>query len=124
MKAEVSQSKRLVMAKTGVLEVDPRVAMLKRELQRLVKTIVEDDDCSLEVMDRAREALCSIKDLKMKGSMSFKLRGGDSFPEEFRCPLSREMMRDPVILASGQVRVWNSDCDFVCLVRKWEKWGN
>ena len=106
MIAGISHSKRLIMAKAGVVETDPRVAELKKELQRLVRTIVEDDDCSVEVMDRAREALCSIKDLKMKRSMSLKLRGADSVPEEFRCPLSREMMRDPVILATGQVRVW------------------
>lgn len=105
------------MAKTGVLETDPRVAELKKELQRLVKSIVEDDDYSVEVMDRAREALCSIKDLKVKRSMSLKLHGPHSFPEEFRCPLSREMMRDPVILATGQTY----DRPFI---QKWLKAGN
>ena len=122
--AEISQSRHLIMAKTGVLETDPRVAELKKELQRLVKSIVEDDDYSVEVMDRAREALCSIKDLKVKRSMSLKLHGPHSFPEEFRCPLSREMMRDPVILATGQVRVW---IGMIALFGLWEntgKWGN
>jgi hypothetical protein len=26
-------------------------------------------------------------------------------PEEFKCPLSKELMRDPVVLATGQVSV-------------------
>ncbi|KAF7825862.1 U-box domain-containing protein 9 [Senna tora] len=105
------------MAKSGVVaESDPtaaRAARLKKELQRLVKSIVDDDDCSIQTIDQAKEALCVLKDLKLRkrsspspsstSSLSFKLHKSTSTcPEEFRCPLSKELMGDPVILASGQ----------------------
>ncbi|RZB41174.1 U-box domain-containing protein 9 isoform B [Glycine soja] len=100
------------MAKPGVLESDPGVMVkkaieLKRELQRLVKSIVDDEDCSTETIDQAKETLCVLKELKLRkrSSLSLKLQNKSvtsSFPDEFKCPLSKELMRDPVILASGQ----------------------
>ncbi|KAJ4825369.1 U-box domain-containing protein 9 [Turnera subulata] len=38
-----------------------------------------------------------------KRSLSLKLREMVSCQEEFKCPLSNELMRDPVVLATGQV---------------------
>lgn len=105
-----------MMAKTGVFDGGPaaRAAELKRELQRLVMTIVDredegdDDVSSVGTIDRAMETMCVLKELK-------KCKGGGgggggclkvtfACPEEFRCPISKELMRDPVILATGQVR--------------------
>ena len=102
------------MAKTGVADSDAattaaRMVELKKELQRLVKSIVDDEEyCSVEAIDEAKEKLSEIKELKMMrrrpSSLSLKLQKKIvSFPEEFKCPLSKELMRDPVIVASGEV---------------------
>ena len=99
------------MAKTGVFESDPMVMTkateLKKELQRLVRNIVDDEDYRTETIDQARETLFALKELKMKRrSLSLKLRETVLCPEEFKCPLSKELMRDPVVLATGQVSVF------------------
>lgn len=98
------------MAKTGVFKSDPMVmtkAMeLKKELQKLVRNIVDDEDYRTELIDQARETLFALKGLKVKRrSSSLKLRETVLCPEEFKCPLSKELMRDPVVLATGQVSV-------------------
>ncbi|KAL5057642.1 hypothetical protein RYX36_029246 [Vicia faba] len=99
------------MAKPGVLDSDPEIMVkkvleMKKELKKLVKSIVEDEDTSIEAIDKAKETLCVLKDLKLRkksqSSMSFKINKNVTFPDEFKCPLSKELMRDPVIVASGQ----------------------
>ncbi|PNX54652.1 U-box domain-containing protein 9-like [Trifolium pratense] len=79
---------------------------LKERLWKLVKTIVESDDYSLQIADDAIATLSSLKDFKFnnngtKNSFSSKL---DQFtlPPEFRCPISTQLMIDPVILSTGQ----------------------
>ena len=94
------------MAKTGVFEGDAAKATeLKKELQRLVRAIVEDEHCdfSVEAVDRATQTLFALKELKEKRPVSLKLTESSSCPEEFRCPISNVLMRDPVIVATGQV---------------------
>ncbi|TYH25541.1 hypothetical protein ES288_A03G177300v1 [Gossypium darwinii] len=80
---------------------------LKKELQKLVRTIVDEDDYSIHAIDRAKDALCALKGLIMFNKRSlpatFKLHEAVPCPEEFKCPLFNELMRDPIILASGQV---------------------
>ncbi|CAK7349413.1 unnamed protein product [Dovyalis caffra] len=111
------------MAKPGVFDSDPTVMAkaieLKKELQKLVRTIVDDEeDYRTETIDQARETLCALKELKVKRrSLSLRLRETLSCPEEFKCPLSKELMRDPVILATGQTY----DRPFI---QKWLKGGN
>lgn len=110
------------MAKTGVFSSDPtetaKATELKKELQKLVRTIVDDDDNSIETIDRARDMLFALKELKTrKRSLSLKIHEAAPCPEELRCPLSRELMKDPVILASGQT----FDRPFI---QKWLKSGN
>lgn len=102
------------MAKPGVLDSDPEVkniTELKKELQRLVRSIVDDEDCSAEAIDQAKETLSVLRDLKLrkKSSLSLKLQKTVVFPDEFKCPISKELMKDPVIVASGQVsvRIWS-----------------
>ncbi|GFY99415.1 plant U-box 9 [Actinidia rufa] len=96
------------MAKTGVFEGDAAMAAkateLKKELQRLVRAIVEDEDFdfSVQAVDRAAQTLFELKELKKKRPVSLKLSQSSACPEEFRCPISKEIMRDPVIVATGQ----------------------
>ncbi|KAK6940470.1 U-box domain [Dillenia turbinata] len=112
-----------MMAKPGILEVsDPSTVAkaneLKKELQRLIIAIVEDDDEVLvQTIDRARETLLDLKNLKLKRSLSLKFGNSISCPDEFRCPLSKELMKDPVIVSTGQTY----DRPFI---QKWLKAGN
>ncbi|XP_022758761.1 U-box domain-containing protein 9-like [Durio zibethinus] len=116
------------MAKTGVLSSDPtvraRAAELKKELQRLVRTIVDDEDYSIQTIDQAKDAICCLRELKFNKrstatttTSSLKLHEALSCPQEFKCPLSKELMRDPVILSSGQTY----DRPFI---QKWLNAGN
>nr|GMD18735.1 U-box domain-containing protein 9 [Ipomoea batatas] len=82
----------------------PAAKELKEELQRAVKAIVSEDDVNAEAIDRAQQALSA-------------LRGLHHFPAEFRCPLSGELMKDPVVIASGQTY----DRPFI---QKWLNSGN
>nr|XP_043637254.1 U-box domain-containing protein 9 [Erigeron canadensis] len=121
------------MAKSGVYEGDPvtKTTMeLKKELQKLVKAIVEDSSSSsssIEDIDKAYQTLQSLKQLKegnkQKSNHLHNNNNNDdgsflgSCPQEFRCPLSKELMRDPVILSTGQTY----DRPFI---QKWLKAGN
>lgn len=108
------------MARTGVLEetetetesdssmVVAKAMEIKKQLERLVKAIVDEDDYRVETTDEAIRALSSLKGLKLKKSLSFKLDGHGNLldvPEDFRCPISGELMKDPVVLATGQVTI-------------------
>ncbi|XP_021800777.1 U-box domain-containing protein 9-like isoform X2 [Prunus avium] len=105
------------MARAGVLEetetetesdsfmVAAKAMEIKKQLERLVKAIVDEDDYRVETADEAIRALSSLKGLKLKKSLSFKLDGHGNLldvPEDFRCPISGELMKDPVVLATGQ----------------------
>ncbi|OAY44398.1 U-box domain-containing protein 9 [Manihot esculenta] len=97
------------MAKTGgVLEVVPTTSLpnsaeLKKELQRLVNAILDGEDFSLEITDEAIMLLTALKELKFeKSSDSLKLVDDTVLPDEFKCPISRKLMADPVVLATGQ----------------------
>ncbi|KAL2541413.1 U-box domain-containing protein 9 [Abeliophyllum distichum] len=116
------------MAKSGIFEGDTgmvaKAMELKRELQKLVKAIVEEDDINLGAIDRAQQMFCALKELKVKKSLSSSKvhphhhdTVSEEIPEEFKCPLSKELMRDPVIVASGQTY----DRLFI---QKWLKAGN
>ncbi|KAK9281549.1 hypothetical protein L1049_004452 [Liquidambar formosana] len=110
------------MAKTDVFEADPTVvakaAELRKELKRLVRTIVDDEDYSTDAIDQAREILSVLKDLKVrKRSLSLRVHQSLPCPDEFRCPLSKELMRDPVVVATGQTY----DRPFI---QKWLKGGH
>ncbi|XAR60914.1 Ubiquitin--protein ligase [Bertholletia excelsa] len=113
------------MAKTGVFDGDPEMVAnanakateLKKELQRLMKAIVDDEDFSVDTVDQASKTLSALKDLKSKKPVSLKLDEVSSCPEEYRCPLSKELMKDPVIVATGQTY----DRPFI---QRWIKSGN
>ncbi|KAL0369444.1 UNVERIFIED_CONTAM: U-box domain-containing protein 9 [Sesamum angustifolium] len=117
------------MAKSGVFEGDPTTVVkaveLKKELQKMVRAIVDEDDVNLEALDRAQQMLFALRELKLKKTVSLKLHNhqydhemaSETVPEEFKCPLSKELMRDPVIIATGQTY----DKPFI---QKWLKAGN
>ncbi|KAL3828938.1 hypothetical protein ACJIZ3_017740 [Penstemon smallii] len=114
------------MAKSGVFERDPvmvaKAIELKKELQRLVKAIVEEDDVNLDSME---QMLFALKELKLKKNSVSNLNvncvnnisNQEMVLEEFKCPLSKELMRDPVIIATGQTY----DRPFI---QRWLKAGN
>lgn len=93
----------------AVAEGDPAAkaaSELKRELKRILRVIIDEekDDSGFDAIDRAKEVLCTLRDLKAKKTTSLGLDEVSlSCPEEFRCPLSKQLMRDPVIVSTGQV---------------------
>ncbi|CAI0549507.1 unnamed protein product [Linum tenue] len=95
------------MAKTGVFDSDPismvRAAELKKELQKLVNSIVDHEDYRTETIDQANDTLRALKELRAPKQQENVSAAAPSCPEEFKCPLSKELMRDPVILCTGQV---------------------
>lgn len=105
-------------AECGVVPQAKATVEMKRELERMVNSIVEEEDYTVEATDHAMGILWALKDLKLKAVMKpQELLGLDNFcfsavpppppppPPELRCPISGELMKDPVILASGQVRL-------------------
>ncbi|QCD77578.1 U-box domain-containing protein 9-like [Vigna unguiculata] len=70
---------------------------LKERLRELVKVIVDSDDYTVAAADEAIATLSALKHLKSPDSL-------DDFPlpPEFRCPISTQLMTDPVILSTGQ----------------------
>ncbi|EFH58782.1 hypothetical protein ARALYDRAFT_896898 [Arabidopsis lyrata subsp. lyrata] len=97
------------MAKTGVFDSDPtaiaKAKELKREMKKLLIKIEDEDDFGVQTIDQLQEALSALREAtmrKMAKSSSLEMLETVSCPEEFRCPLSNELMRDPVVLASGQ----------------------
>ncbi|PWA63314.1 Armadillo [Artemisia annua] len=105
------------MAKSGVYEGDPtaNITTLKKELQRLVKSIIDDEhNNGFDVIDQATQTLMNLKKLK---SSSLVHVGVDTCPQEFKCPVSNEVMRDPVIISTGKTYDRSS-------IQKWLKAGN
>ncbi|XP_020210841.1 U-box domain-containing protein 9 [Cajanus cajan] len=68
---------------------------LKDKLRELVKAIVDSDDYTLEAADEAIASLSALKNLK-------SLHHAPIPPPQFRCPISTQLMTDPVILSTGQ----------------------
>lgn len=113
---------------------------LKKELYKLAMEIVADNEdyeeerenesekegvMILDTINKAIQNLSLLKEMKMnkkqkqqkkkKLSLSSQL-DAMNVPDEFRCPISRELMRDPVVLATGQTY----DRPFI---QKWLKEG-
>lgn len=103
------------MAKSEVFERDP-VVNLKKELQILVESIVDEEIGArlgfgfTECVDKATKILQDLKELKEgKKQRSYddddnnSIMSFDCCPDEFNCPISNEIMRDPVIVSTGKV---------------------
>ncbi|XP_009403611.2 U-box domain-containing protein 9 [Musa acuminata AAA Group] len=117
------------MGKSGAAETG--VGELKKELRRLVKAIIEGDDGRVETYEEAAKALEALKDLRFRGSgnsngnlanqrKAERRQASVAIPEQFLCPISAELMRDPVVLASGQtydrrfIQEWLSSGNLTC----------
>lgn len=72
--------------------------VLKDKLRDLVKIIVDADDYTVHNADEAITTLSALKDLKCTTP-----RDHVTVPPQFRCPISGNLMADPVILCTGQV---------------------
>ncbi|KAJ0249607.1 U-box domain-containing protein 9 [Hirschfeldia incana] len=99
------------MAKTGFFDSEPtaiaKAKELKREMKKLLSNIEEEDGLSVQTIDQLQEALSAFRQATMRkmaksSSLEMLEETAVSCPDEFRCPLSNELMRDPVVLASGQ----------------------
>ncbi|KAF5741301.1 U-box domain-containing protein 9 [Tripterygium wilfordii] len=109
------------MAKTGVFNSDSTAMekvteLIKTELMKLVNSIVQDENCSVETIDQAQDKLYALKELQLckKSLSSLKLK---ECPQEFRCPISKDLMKDPCVVATGQTY----DRPFI---QNWLKAGN
>ena len=86
---------------------------MKRELKKLVRLAAQDEeDCSTEIYDEICDKAQALKNYKCCKPQPAAPSKSRSFSEQldsvpvpdcFQCPISTELMRDPVILASGQV---------------------
>jgi len=84
---------------------------LKRELKRLVHLIADEDDCRTELFDEISRIVATLKNRKLichnnkaendTRPFSEKL-DAIGVPDCFLCPISSKLIRDPVVLATGQ----------------------
>jgi len=86
-----------------------RVSELKKELRKLVNFITDEDECRIGLFDQISNTLAALKDIKFKkrtegnGSASTSQRLSNiAVPEHFLCPISSQLIRDPIILATGE----------------------
>lgn len=84
---------------------------LKRELKRLVDLITDEDDCRTEVLDEISCILAALKNRKLRFQNNKSENNSKSFSEKleaigvpdcFLCPISTKLIRDPVVVATGQ----------------------
>ncbi|KAF3777400.1 U-box domain-containing protein 9 [Nymphaea thermarum] len=87
-----------------------KASELKRVLERLVREIPDEEgsgggECEeggvAEVFDRISKTVAALRDLKLRRTLSQRLESA-AVPEQFICPISSELMKDPVVLATGQ----------------------
>uniref|UniRef100_A0A0E0J1M8 RING-type E3 ubiquitin transferase n=1 Tax=Oryza nivara TaxID=4536 RepID=A0A0E0J1M8_ORYNI len=88
-------------------------AALRLRLRRLVAAVTAGGVGGEEAFDEAASALAALRDAELgpppkdrPGAGAERRRSGHAeaaaVPEQFLCPISSEIMRDPVVLASGQ----------------------
>jgi len=93
-----------------------RVSELKKELRKLVNFITDEDECRIGLFDQISNTLAALKDIKFKKRTDSGNEGNGSastsqslnnivVPEHFLCPISSQLMRDPIILATGEVSI-------------------
>jgi len=100
------------MAKPTPVASAEEAAAMRRRLRRLVAAVAAGS-ADAEAFDEAAEALAKLRDAELgprKDNRAGDADGGRNkrrteaaVPEHFLCPISSEIMRDPVVLASGQV---------------------
>ena len=70
---------------------------LKIELLRQAESISVEGVVTEDALDRISVVLSGLRDLKSA------LQNKVSVPEHFLCPISSEIMKEPVVLATGEV---------------------
>ncbi|KAG0448264.1 hypothetical protein HPP92_027901 [Vanilla planifolia] len=114
------------MANSGAMEgaapARRRVEELKQELRRFMEEILDTDDANEENYEEAARAIADIKELRFGAAKesprkkqkepekdvvealqsAFTPGTEPKVPAQFLCPLSSSIMRDPVVLSSGQ----------------------
>ncbi|KAL9248176.1 hypothetical protein vseg_021529 [Gypsophila vaccaria] len=102
-----------------------KVEQLKKELQTLSTQIIQDNHTNdgFKIINQAIKALNELKDLSFKLKKPLNSENFDDdfeVPLEFICPISKEIMNDPVILSSGQtydrpfIEKWLNDVHRTC----------
>lgn len=87
-------------------EEKPPSEPIKKDLEKLLNKITHQEDWEIVFADEAIDRLDALKLSRIASTAA----GGSSrsrspvVPEFFRCPISGELMKDPVILKTGQVR--------------------
>ncbi|KAF8689595.1 hypothetical protein HU200_041772 [Digitaria exilis] len=99
------------MAKPTPVASAEEAAALRRRLRRLVAAVAAGS-ADAEAFDEAAEALVKLRDAELGPRKDRAAAAADgvnkggteaaAVPEQFLCPISSEIMRDPVVLASGQ----------------------
>ncbi|KAG2658471.1 U-box domain-containing protein 9-like [Panicum virgatum] len=99
------------MAKPTPVASAEEAAALRRRLRRLVAAVAAGS-ADAEAFDEAAEALAKLRDGELGPRKDRAVAAGGgvdkggteaaAVPEQFLCPISSEIMRDPVVLASGQ----------------------
>ncbi|KAI8567093.1 hypothetical protein RHMOL_Rhmol02G0094600 [Rhododendron molle] len=94
----------------------PTPRELKKELEKLIKLILNEDDYAVQELNEAIRILSSLKEKNCRGNETTdeairvvsslrELKIKESVPKEFKRPMSGEIMGDPDVVASGQVAV-------------------
>ncbi|KAH9292715.1 hypothetical protein KI387_042100, partial [Taxus chinensis] len=96
----------------GLMEKKHGGSELKRELRRLVGLVTEEGDNEraypVDIFDKIARVLSDLRDFKFGLVKLSSFGRADEAPavplapEHFLCPISSEIMRDPVMLATGQ----------------------
>ncbi|OMO87847.1 hypothetical protein COLO4_20543 [Corchorus olitorius] len=111
------------MAKQEELVAAGEETELKKELERIVKMILEEDDYGIETTIEAIRILSCLANLKMKKPVGLGI-DDKVLSDKFKCPLSGEIMGDPVVLGSGQtydrphIQKWLNDGNLTCPLSK------
>ncbi|KAH7683011.1 Zinc finger RING/FYVE/PHD-type protein [Dioscorea alata] len=108
------------MAKSGERPPPENAAkQLKSELRRLVLAITDNDDVPCEIFNEAFKTLVALREMKANGGND-KPQQHRQVPEHFLCPISSEIMRDPVVVSSGQtydrqyIQEWLNSGNLTC----------
>ncbi|TVU30057.1 hypothetical protein EJB05_21662 [Eragrostis curvula] len=97
------------MAKPTPVATAEEAAAMRRRLRRLVAAVAAGS-ADAEAFDEAAGALAALRDAELGPRKEHRAGAGGgrkaspeaTVPEQFLCPISSEIMRDPVVLASGQ----------------------
>lgn len=93
------------------LRIPMAMDLLKKDLKQVLYRIIQEEDFDSSAADDAIQILTSLKFSLMPAPSSQESPGCSGsktliIPDKFRCPISGDLMKDPVLLITGQV------CDF------------